>query len=174
MGGAALLLVAQFAFAAATLTRVDYDAALDRATAVYKDASAKCEPMAGHNKDMCVVEAKAVEKRAKASADANYQDTNKAKTDSRIADADADFMVAKVACDTKAGAERNICVKQAEATQIKLVADAKAHRTSVDALADAREDTRDAQRRLALTKCDAMPGTEKDSCVTAAKSTYGK
>ena len=130
--------------------------------------------MSGHEKDMCVVEAKAVEMRAKAAADANYQDTNKAKTDSRIADADADFMVAKVACDAKVGQEKIICVKQAQATQIKLVADAKAHKTSVDAQADAREDTRDAQYQLALAKCNAMSSLEKRTCVTSANSTYGK
>jgi len=171
---AAILSNAQFALAAATLTRDAYDAALDRVSVVYKDMSAKCGAMSGHEKDMCAAQAKAVEMRAKAAADANYQDTNKAKTDSRIADADADFMVAKVACDAKGGHDRIICVKQAEATQIKLVADAKAHKTSVDAQANAREDTRDAEYQLALAKCNAMSSPEKRTCLTAANSTYGK
>jgi hypothetical protein len=174
LGGAAILSVAQFAFAATAQTRVDYTAAMDRATVVYKDARAKCEPLTGHNKDVCVVDAKAVEKRAKASAEANYKGTIKSKTDSRIAYADADYMVAKVACDTKAGQEKDVCVKQAQATQVKLVADAKANKTSVDARVDAQEDTRDAQYKVALAKCDAMSGTEKDGCVTSAKSAFGK
>jgi hypothetical protein len=174
IGGAAILSCAQFAYAATSQTRVDYTAAMDRAAVVYKDASAKCEPLTGHNKDVCVVEAKAVEKRAKASAEANYKGTIKSKTDSRIAYADADYMVAKVACDTKAGQEKDVCVKQAQATQVKLVADAKANKTSVDARVDAREDTRDAQYKVALAKCDAMSATEKDSCVTSAKSAFGK
>jgi hypothetical protein len=174
IGGAAILSCAQFAFAATSQTRIDYTAAMDRAAVVYKDARTKCEPLTGHNKDVCVVEAKAVEKRAKASAEANYKGTIKSKTDSRIAYADADYMVAKVACDTKAGQEKDVCVKQAQATQVKLVADAKANKTSVDARVDAREDTRDAQYKVALAKCDAMPGTEKDSCVTSAKSAFGK
>jgi hypothetical protein len=173
IGGAAVLSFTQIAFAT-TQTRADYTAAVDRASVVYKDASAKCEPLTGHNKDMCVVEAKAVEKRAKASAAAAYKGTITSKTDSQIANADAELMVAKVACDTKTGHEKDVCLKQAQATHVKLVADAKSHKTVVDARADAREDTRDARYKVALVKCDAMSGTEKDTCVTSAKSAYGK
>lgn len=174
MGGTVIFTFAHFASAMTTQTRVDYTAAMDRASIVYKDARAKCEPLAGHDKDMCVVEAKAVEKRAKASAEALYKGTIKSKTDSRIANADADYMVSKVACDTKAGSEKEVCVKQAQATQVKLVADAKANKTAVDAKDDAREDTRDAQYKVALAKCDALAGTEKGTCVTSAKSAFGK
>jgi len=174
IGGAAILTFAQVAFATTTQTRIDYPAAMEHASAVYKDARAKCEPLGGHEKDMCVVEAKAVEKRTKASIEADFKGTVKAKTDSRIANADADFMVAEVACDAQTGQKKTICVKEAKATQVKLVADARAHKTAVDARADARADTRDAQYKVALAKCDAMSGTERDTCVTAAKSTYGK
>lgn len=174
MGAAAILSFAQLASATTAQTRIDYTAAVDRASAVYKDARAKCEPLTGHDKDMCAVEAKAVEKRAKAAAEANYQGTVQAKTDSRIADADADFMVAKVACDIKAGQEKNVCVKEANAAHVKLVADAKAHKTAVDARVEARDDTREAQQELALAKCDAMSGNDKDACVTSAKAAYAK
>ena len=174
MGGTAILAFGQFAGATTAQTHADYTAAIDRASVVYKDASAKCAPLAGHEKDMCAVDAKAVEKRAKALAEANYKGTIKSRTASQIANADADFMVAKVACDTRSGHEKDVCLKQAKATQVKLVADAKAHKTAVDARADAREDTRDAQYKVALAKCDALSSTEKDTCVTSAKSAYGK
>jgi hypothetical protein len=75
-------------------------------------------------------------------------------------------MVAKVACDTKAGSEKDVCVKQAQATQVKLVTDAKANKTAADARDDARDDTRDAQYKVALAKCDALSGTDKDTCLT--------
>ena len=122
----------------------------------------------------CAVEAKATEKKSKASAEAAYKGTIKAQTASRIANADADLMVAKVACEAKTGTDKDVCVKQAQATQVKRVADAKAHKTTVDAQADAREDTRDAQYKVALAKCDAVSGTDKDVCVVSAKSAYGK
>ena len=174
MGGAAILACAQLAFAVTTQTRSDYTAAVDRASTEYKGARAKCEPLTGHDKDRCSVEAKAAEKRAKASAEANYRATDKAKSDSRIADADADFMVAKVACDTKARHEKDQCMKQAKATHVKLVADARGHKISVDARAESREDTREAQREVALAKCDAMSGIDKDTCVTSARAAYAK
>ena len=174
LGGAAMLAFSQLASATAVSTRIEYAAAVDRASAEYKDARAKCEPLAGHKKDMCVVEAQAVERRAKASAEANYKGTIEAQTASQIVNADADFMIAKVACETKAGQEKDVCVKEAQATRTKLVADAKAHKTAVDARADARADTRDAQYKVALAKCDAMSGLEKDACVTSANSAYGK
>ena len=174
MGGAAILSCAQLAFATTSQARSDYTGAVERASVAYKDAHAKCEPLTGHDKDMCAVEAKAVEKKAKALAEADYRGTIKAKTASRIANADADFMVAKVACDIKTTQEKDVCVKQANATHVQLVADAKAHRTAVDARAEAREDTREAQEKVALARCDAMSGIEKDTCLTSAKAAYAK
>ncbi len=174
MGGAVVLAFGQLASAATMQTRAEYTAAVDRASVEYKDARAKCGPLAGHDKDMCVVEAQAAEKRAKALAEANYKGTTESRTDSRIANADADLMVAKVACEPKAAQEKDVCLKEAQATQVRLVADAKAHKTAIDAQADARADTRDAQYKVALAKCGAMSGSEKDTCVTSANSAYGK
>jgi hypothetical protein len=174
MGGTAMLAFGLSASAAALQTHAEYSAAVDRASLEFKDAHAKCEPLAGHAKDMCVVEAQAVEKRAKASAEASYKGTAESRTDSQIANADADFMIAKVACEPKAAKEKDVCVKEAQATQVRLVADAKAHKTAVDAQADAHADTRDAQYKVAMAKCNAMSGTEKDTCVTSANSAFGK
>jgi len=169
IGIAAIFACVQPAFAT-TQARADYTAALKHASAAYKADRIKCDTLAGHDKDMCAVEAKAAEKRANASAEADYRGTVKAKTSRRIANADADLMVAKVACDTKTGQEKDVCIKQAQATQVKLVADAKAHKTAVDARADAREDTRDAQNKVAVAKCDALSGTDKDACNAAVKA----
>jgi len=169
-----MLAFGQLAGATTMQTRAEYSAAVDRASAEYKDARAKCEPLAGHDKEMCVVEAKAVEKRAKASAEANYKGTIEARTDSQIANAEADFMIAKVACDTKPAQEKDVCVKEAQAARVKLVGDARAHKTAVDAQANAHADTRDAQYKVAVAKCAAMSETEKNACVTSANTTYGK
>lgn len=179
VGGATMLFVGTLVGAATMQTRADYTAALNHASAEHKQAQARCEPLGGHERNMCVVEAKAVEKRAKATAEANFRGTVKAKTDSRIANADADYMVAKVACDIKTDTERDICVKEAHATQIKQVADAKANKTAVDARADAREEARDAQYKGTLAKCDAMSATDmsatdRTACMNSAKSAYKK
>lgn len=39
--------------------------------------------------------------------------------------ADADLMIAKIACATRTGQDRSTCVNQAEATNVKLVFDAR-------------------------------------------------
>jgi len=174
IGGAVILFFAQYDFAASMQTRGDYAAALDRASDAYKDARAKCEVLAGHDKDMCVVEAQAAEMRAKASADADYKGTTKSKTDRRIANTYADYMVARVACNVKPGQERKACIKQAHVAQVKLVTEAKADNTAVDAQAGAREETRDAQYKIALAKCEPMSAVAKDTCVVSARSNFGK
>jgi hypothetical protein len=125
IAGAAILSFTQFPFAATMQTRTDYAAALDRVYVMYRDARVKCAPLAGHARDMCVVEANASEKRAKAAAEANYRGTIPSKADSRIANADADLMIARVACNAKAKAERSVCVNQARATNVKLVSDTR-------------------------------------------------
>jgi hypothetical protein len=144
MGSAAMLVSGQSAFAATTQARADYSATRNQISADYKDAYAKCEPLTGHDREMCLVEARATERRAKASAEANYKGTIRSKTDSQIADANADSMVAKVACEVKAGPEKDLCVQQAEATRVKLVNAAHAHKTELEqAELDARGDARE-------------------------------
>ena len=124
IAGAVILSITQFPFAATMQTRADYAAALDRAHDAYGNARALCAPLAGHEWDMCIVEAHALEKRAKAAAEISYKGTIQSRADGRIANADADLMVARVACDSRTGQARGICVKQAKATNVRLVADA--------------------------------------------------
>ncbi len=174
LAGMTMMIVTQIALAASIQTRTDYSAANDRASAIYKDARAKCDAVKDNPKDVCVAEAKAAEKRAKAEAEVNYKGTVKARTDARIASAEADYMVAKAKCDAKTGNDKKVCVTEAKAKQTKAIAEAKANKTAVDARADAREDTRDAEYKVALAKCDAHPGAAKDSCVSAAKSAFRK
>ena len=145
-----MLVVGQVDSAAPTQARADYSVARDRISAEYKDAHAKCAPLTGHDKEMCAVVARAAERRAKASAEANYKGTIRSKTDSQIASANADSMVAKVACEVKAGPEKDLCMQQAEATRVKLVTAAHAQKTELDktefdARGDAREHTPNAQ-----------------------------
>jgi hypothetical protein len=60
-----------------------------------------------------------------------------------------------------------VWLKQANATYVKLVADAKAHKMAVEALVEAREDTRDAQQKVALAKCDAMSESIRMTLISA-------
>jgi hypothetical protein len=131
IAGAVILALTQFPFGSTMQPRTDYSSAIDRIYVAYKDARVQCEPLAGYNRDKCVVDARAMQKRAKASAEVSYKGTTRAKTDSRISNADADWMIARVRCDTTVGQERFACVKLAKATNVRRVADIRADEAMV-------------------------------------------
>jgi len=80
---------------------------------------------------------------------------------------------ARASCDSLAGHGKDMCVKQARATQVKLVAEAKADKTAIHVRTDAREETREAQYKVAIARCDALAGPEKEACTSSAKSAHG-
>ena len=100
---------------AVAVTKDEYRATKDRISADYKAAKAKCDALSGQPKDLCIAEAKAAEKRAKARAEADYENTPKAREKAVIADAEATYMVAKEQCSTKTGNDKDVCVKAAKA-----------------------------------------------------------
>ena len=88
--------------------------------------------------------------------------------------AEADYKAAKAKCKELSGNDKDVCMKEAEATETKAKAAAKAERKGEAAKADAREDMRDADYKTAKEKCDAMSGNAKDDCLAQAKKTYHK
>jgi hypothetical protein len=165
--------VPTLAFGAA-MTSQQYSAAKDNANAAYKSAKAQCDSMSGNAKDVCVAEAKANLKKAKANAEADYKNTDKARRDAKIEAAEADYDVAKAKCDAKSGNDKDVCIKEAKAVETKAKADAKANEKVAAAKEDAREDKMNADYKVAIEKCDAMSGAAKDSCVSEAKARYRK
>lgn len=155
-------------------TKAEYDAAKDQAKTEYKAADDKCGSLSGNAKDICKAEAKGNRKKAEAKAEADYKNTPKARRDAAIAAADADYDVAKERCDDKAGNDKDVCVKEAKAAHVKATGDAKAMQQSATARNDATEDTRDANYKVAMEKCDALAGNAKDTCQKNAKAKYGK
>ena len=117
-----ILSATQIPFATTMQTPGDYAAAMDRVAAEYRGALAECRPIAGHDREMCEVEAQAAQLRAKAHADATYRGTIKAKADRRIADADAAWMIAKASCNAKPQPDRAACVQKARAANPEVVA----------------------------------------------------
>ena len=158
----------------AATTKADYEAAKDRADAAYKTASTTCKSMAGNPKDICIAEAKAARTKTTSMAEADYKNTPKARAEASTNVADADYDVAKQRCDAKTGNDKDVCVKEAKAAQVKTKADAKAAEKSTVARNDATADKRDANYKVAIEKCDALAGAAKDTCQADAKSTFGK
>jgi hypothetical protein len=161
------------------------DAAMRSAEAQYKTAKATCDALAGNAKDICIEEAKGKEKVAKAEAEAAYDNTPRMREKARVARADAAYEVAKEKCDDLSGNPKDVCMKEAKATHVKALADAKVDRVAADerragsektvaARRDAAEDKRDADYSVAIEKCDALAGAAKDNCVRDAKVRFGK
>ena len=166
------------------MTRDEYKAESDRISQAYKADKAKCDSLAGNNKDVCQVQAKGMEKSAQAALEADYKPSTKSRTDARIAKADAAFDTAKEKCDDFAGNAKDVCLKDAKAGHTRALADAKLGKEAADAqnkadnkIADARatanKDTREADYKAAKERCESLAGDAKDKCVAEAKGRFG-
>jgi hypothetical protein len=159
---------------AASMSKAVYTAAKTRISAEYKSDKAACASLAGNAKDVCVEEAKAKEKVAR--AELEYGFTGKAgdRTKVAVAKAESAYAVAKEKCDDQAGNAKDVCVKEAKAVETKALADAKMGTEIGEAKKDAAADKRDADYNVAVEKCDALAGDAKSSCIAAAKAKFGK
>lgn len=167
------------------LPKAEYKAGQQVVADDYQAAKVKCDAMSGNAKDICVVDAKAGRKVAKANLEANYQPTEKNHYKARLAKAEGDYDMAKERCSEKAGNAKDVCVKEAKALEVTAKADAKAQTKTQEANTKAKEVTQDARKdasedkttaafALAKEKCDALAGVAKDKCVSDAKVKFGK
>lgn len=172
--GALLIATSMHASAAATPeAKALYKNAKAAATAGYKQALARCDALAGQPKDVCMAEAKAARVRAEGDATAQYKNTLRAYTEARKDIAEADYAVDRARCGALAGNDKDVCITQAKATRTAALADARADKKVIEARSNAREDKRIAEYKVAAEKCDALAGTAKEHCVSAAKSQFG-
>jgi hypothetical protein len=170
---AATLLVLSPAHAA-TMGKADYQAGKARIGVDYKADSAACASLAANAKDVCVQEAKAKDRVARAELEFGY--TGKAGDGNKVlvAKAQSAYAVAKEKCDDLSGNDKDVCVKTAKAVEVKALADAKAGKQIGEARKDAAAEKRDADYKVAIEKCDALAGDAKGACVSAAKARFGK
>lgn len=83
-----------------------------RAESAYAVAKERCDDQAGNAKDVCVMEAKAIQ--VKALADAKMgKEIGEAKKDAATDKRDADYKVAVEKCDAMAGDSKSSCVAAA-------------------------------------------------------------
>lgn len=110
---------------AATMTKEDYKAGKDRISADYKADKAACAPMADNAKDVCVEEAKAKEKVARAELEYSYTGKPSDQTKVMVVKAKTAYDVAKEKCDDFKGNDKDVCVKDAKTAEAKALADIK-------------------------------------------------
>ena len=159
---------------AATLSKDEYKAEKTRISADYKADKAACATMIANAKDICIEEAKAKEKVAR--AELEYRYTGKPGDQTKVSQAKAKsaYAVAKEKCDDQKGNAKDVCVKEAKAVEVKALADAKMGKEIGEVKKEASEDKRDADYKVAVEKCNAMTGDAKTSCIAAAKAKFGK
>ena len=159
---------------AATMDKAQYSSAKDRISADYKAEKAACGSMSANAKDVCIEEAKAKEKVARADLEFGY--TAKPADQNKLlkVKAETSYAVAKEKCDDQAGNAKDVCRKEAKALEVRALADAKMGKQIGEAKKEAVEDKSDANYKVATEKCDAMTGDAKAGCISAAKVRFGK
>lgn len=172
-----LVAVAMLTFSAAqaaNISKVEYNANKTRISADYKADKAACAALTANAKDICVQEAKAKEKVAR--AELVYSDSGKASDRTKVLEAKAKsaYAVAKEKCDDNAGNAKDVCVKEAKAVETAALADAKMGKKIGEAKKEATNDKLDANYKVAVEKCDALAGEPKTSCIAAAKAKFSK
>jgi hypothetical protein len=158
----------------AAMSTSDYSVAKERAAIEYQAARTRCSPLSGNPRTLCLAEARAVERKAMAEAEARYRGTDSARRDATIESAEADFDVARTKCGAKTGNDRDDCIKEAKAVEVRTKAEAIANEKIAAVRRDGRDDERNAQYEVAIEKCEALAGTSKDQCLADAKAKYRK
>ena len=181
---------------AQTMTKAEKKAANEKMEADYKTAHTACKALSGNAKDVCILEAKGIEKVAMAQLGDTYAPS--AKTRRAVIDtkAETQYAIAKEKCDDLSGNPKDVCRKEAKAAETSAKADAKlqlkttdanmdAQKTAakaqtkaqekvVDANNEATDDKSDAQYKVAKERCDSLAGNAKDNCLMQAKARFAK
>ncbi len=173
-----------FAGNAMALTKVEYKTENDRISGEYKVNKDKCDALKANAKDICVSEAKGIEKVAKAELEAQYKPSAKNTEKVAMAKGDTSYDTAKEKCDDLSGNAKDVCMKDAKAAHVKAKETAKVTKVSMDTSKDKAEkvtevkkdaaaDMREADFKAAKERCDSLAGAPKDACQNDAKVKYG-
>ena len=166
------------------MTKTEYNTQKDSTSAQYKLAKGKCNSMKDNAKDVCILEAKGVEKVAKAELEAKYEPTSRHLAKVGKVKADTAYAVAKEKCDDLSGNANNVCIKDAKVVHVKAKDDAKIAKVSMDTSKstsdkmaevkkDAASDENKAMYKAASERCNALAGAPKDTCQNDAKVKFG-
>ncbi|MDB5799920.1 MAG: hypothetical protein JWL63_859 [Rhodocyclales bacterium] len=146
----------------------------DKIKAEYNMDMEKCGSLSGNPRDVCKVEAKAHEAKAEAKLKADKDPSAKASRRMQEEYAEIDYKVAREKCDALKGNDKDVCVKEAKASKVSAMTDAKTNKAVYDSKGKSAEVKNDAEYAVAREKCGALAGAAKDKCVAEAKLNYGK
>ena len=160
--------------ARAEMNQDEYKAAKDRIESTLKSDKAACGNQSGNAKDVCIEEAKAREKVARAELDFNRSGKDKDARKVSEVKAKTTYDVAKEKCDDLSGNAKDVCVKDAKAAETKSLADIKASKEIRETQKDAAQDKNDAEYKAAVERCDSYSGDAKNNCQADVKARFGK
>jgi NACalpha-BTF3-like transcription factor len=112
-----------------------------------------------------------------ACADTLSRDSKHAtKTDYKLTveQAEAEYKTAKADCAARKGNDKDVCLREAKSAYESAKAEAKAAQKAGNAYAEADEDKREANYKVAKERCDVMTGDAKDACIERAKAAFGQ
>ncbi len=194
---AAIGLMFSVSVAAEKISTPQYKANLARINAEYVADKDSCRPLAGNAKKVCMVQAKAKEKVAKAELEAARKNTRKAQYDAQIVKVNADYWVAKEKCNGRAGNAKDVCLKEAKVaegaakfhveSQMNIFnANQKANKLTINTRRDSGDisylsayavreidpEKRQAEYAAAKEKCEALIDNYKQDCLNETKVRY--
>lgn len=169
-----------FASASFAMTKVEYTTQKDTITGDYKVSRDKCKSLKANAKDICMSEARGVEKVAKAELEQAYAPSARHTEKLAMAKGDAAYDTAKEKCDDSAGNAKTVCRADAKAVHVKANDEARVLRVSAETgklntgvRNMATKDENEANYKAAAARCGSMTGATKDTCTTDAKTKYG-
>ena len=181
---------------AQTMSAGDYQMGKTKIKTEYSADKKACASMAGNANDICVAQAKGKANIALTELSDSFKPTRKTHYNVQVAKAESAYDVAKEQCDDLSGNLKDVCVTEAKAAKVTAKADAnvqlktaavtaKVNEKSATAQSaasaekaairsDASADKRAAQYKVEKEKCDVLAGSAQDSCLTHAKTNFGK
>ena len=166
------------------VTQAEYNAQKAAISSQYKAAKASCDSLKANARDVCLTEARGVEKIGRAEAESAYNPSARNTENLAMTKAEATYDTAVEKCDDLSGNAKDVCVKDAKAAQVKATNDAKVSSNSSnnttgrpDILAGGKRtgitEERQANYQAANERCDTLSGNIREACQRDAKVRYG-
>jgi hypothetical protein len=181
---AACTAAAGVAFSATTgMSKDAFKLAQQRIEAQLKVDSKACGRFKGNAKDVCEAQAKGREQVAKAELDARYKPGPEAERVAKSAQADADYDVAKVRCDSARDKAKDTCLQKAKNARdaadrqamIEKVKTVSARKARVEEQRTGGKPAETPEARYAALKARCvMRGEERDSCLADVQRRFHK
>jgi hypothetical protein len=159
---------------AQSMSKAEFNAAKSRMSSEYKADKVICKQLAANAKDICIEEAKAKEKVAKAELTFSYSAKASDQVKISTVKADTSYAVAKEKCDDLSGVPKTTCRTDAKAIHTKTLADIKMGKQISAAKTDDAKTKLDADYKIATQNCASLADDAKANCVSAAKIKFSK